>query len=88
MSQIKSPTLDKWWEDPEFISKGAVHLIRLVFWGEGNGPVTQGRGLFLVFSKEGGREHREIENPNEIIGLLFKGLSLFYFFICLGFVFC
>ena len=38
--KTKSPTSDERWEGPGLIKSSAAHSIRLVFWGEGNGPVT------------------------------------------------
>jgi len=40
--KTKSPTSDKRWEGPGLISGGAARPIRLISWGEGNGPVTGG----------------------------------------------
>jgi len=40
--KTKSPTSDERWEGPELINGRTAHSIRLVFWGEGNGPVTLG----------------------------------------------
>jgi len=38
----KKPTSDERWKGPGLINGGTTHPIRLVFWGEGNGPVTSG----------------------------------------------
>ena len=40
--KTKSHTSNERWEGPGLINSGAAHPIRQVFWGEGNGPVTQG----------------------------------------------
>jgi len=38
----KSPTSEERWEDRRLINGGTAHPFRLIFWGEGNGPVTGG----------------------------------------------
>ena len=38
--KTKSLTSDERWEGLGLINGGAAHSIRLVFWGESNGPVT------------------------------------------------
>jgi len=40
MGKTKSPTSNERLEGPGLINGGVAHLIRLVFWREGNGSIT------------------------------------------------
>ena len=46
--KTKSPSSDERWEGLGLINGGAAHLIRLLFWGGGNGPVTLGIRLSMA----------------------------------------
>ena len=41
----KASHSDERWEGPGLINGGVAHPIRVVFWGEGNGPVTLGMAI-------------------------------------------
>ena len=43
--KTKKPTLDEIWEGPGLINGGTTHFIRLVFWGDSNGPVTSSTSI-------------------------------------------
>jgi len=42
MCHSQESHIEKVMGGPELISGDAVHLIRLTFWGESNGPMTSG----------------------------------------------